>query len=57
MNYIHEFPYGFAYESLYEVHILSELFGGRSETIVIISAVYEVFGYEFYSAFLFKVRY
>ena len=55
MAYIHEFFYRFAYESLYEIHILFKLFGRQSETVVVISAVYEVFGGEFYSAFLFKV--
>ena len=52
----HQFSDRFAYEPFHIVHILFELFRGRSETVVIIPAVYEIFRYQFYSALFFKIR-
>ena len=46
----------FAYEPFHIVHILFELFRGRSEAVVVIPAVHEIFRYQFYSAFFFKIR-
>ena len=53
----HKFFNRFAYKPFHIVHIFFELFRGRSETVVIIPAVYEIFSHQFYSAFLFKIGY
>ena len=55
MAYVNEFFYRPAYEPLDKVHIFLKFLCRSSETVVVIPAVYEIFGGEFYSALFFKV--